>query len=349
MQKNRKIEYEKIRACAMLFTIGGHCIERIPRETAFRNDMYEGIMLLFYTCNSIFFMLSGKFALAAKCEVFEDYLRYYYKKFINLFIPVLGYMFLKSLYESSGVFWEADFWRAYVENVFYKYLDGEYWFLYALIGLSIVTPFFSKIVRDMGNKEMWLLIGIGMLHNSIRTYALYFDLKFYWQYLLGEWAFYFILGYCLEKVIDTPRKENIIILLGALSFCISMIQKQFGLVSFIHDLAPTFTMISCAVFFILKRYMPIKTKGMNRVIMALGKYSFAIYMVHYSILEFIADRMPLEGNYIVTLFVLMASTAAVSFAVAFVCENTFMRGLKLGVGKVVMVCRRRGRGSGGLD
>ena len=335
MTTGRKLEYEKIRVCAMLFTIGVHSLEEIPRETVFRNCMYDGLILLFYTCNGIFFMLSGKFALTAECKSVEDYCRFYYKKFVNLVIPMFGYMFLRSLYEAGGVFWKIDFWDTYIRNIFFKYLEGEYWFLYALVGLVLLAPFLNKIVVHLEKSEMWLFIGIGIFCHSVRTYAAYWGLKFPWLYIFGEWTLYFMLGYCLEKIIDTRKKENVVILLGIVCFCISMIQKKYGLIYFIHDLAPTFTIISCGMFFLFFM-IPIQK---SMIVTILGKYSFAIYMIHNSVSKYITGMISMDGGYLLTLFTLIIITFSASFVIAVVCENIFIRVLKKGFKKVIMMSR----------
>lgn len=64
-------------------------------------------------------MLSGKFALNTKCETFSEYYDYYVKKLTNIVIPVLLYMFLRSLYDNGGMFWQISFWKTYVKNVFF--------------------------------------------------------------------------------------------------------------------------------------------------------------------------------------------------------------------------------------
>lgn len=330
LANGRKLEYEKIRIFAMFFTIAVHCLNAVPNDTVLRNYLSDGLYLLFYTCNGLFFLLSGKFAIATKCDSFDDYYRYYAKKLIHLIIPVLCYMFLRNLYDLGGIFWKGSFWKSYIENVFYGYAGNEYWFLYTLLGLVILAPFFNKMAVNMNKGEIWLFIAIGLLYNAARTYSQYIVLTFAWQYVIGGWAFYFILGYFLEKVIDTPRKENVIILLGGLSFIISMVQKHFGLIVNIHDLAPTYTMITCAVFFLLKRDYSVKIEILNRFLVICSKYSFAIYMVHNPVKSFILDNhyLSLEGNYLWALMKLVLATFVLSFLLVFICDNTFVRGVQ---------------------
>lgn len=203
----RKIEYEKVRVCAMLFMVMFHCCGSMGGfiDTAGERWLNDGLTLLFITCNSLFFMLSGKFALAVRCGTVSDYHRYYGKKLTNILVPILVYMFLRSLWEYGGRFWEISFWKTYVRNVCYDYGGTEYWFLYTLLGLLLLAPLLNKMVANLNKGEIWLLITFGLLFNSICSYAPYVNLHFSWQYIFGSWVFYFMLGYFLEKVIDTPK------------------------------------------------------------------------------------------------------------------------------------------------
>jgi len=344
---DRKIEYEKIRVCAMLFMIAAHCRGSLGGfiDTVGERYLDDGLTLLFTTCNSLFFMLSGKFALASRCETVSDYREYYGKKLTNILVPVLMYMFLRSFLEYGGRFWEISFWKTYIRNVCYDYAGTEYWFLYTLLGLLLLAPLLNKMVTNLKKGEMWLLIGFGLLYHSVCTYAPYVNLSFSWQYIFGGWAFYFMLGYFLEKVIDTSEKEHTVIAIGGSCFVISMIQKRFGLVSNIHDLAPTFTMISCAVFFLLKKSYCRKSDLAQYAIRIVGKYSFAVYLIHNPIRDFLFDNIPhiSETAYLPNLLELTVCTVITSFILAFICENTFVRAARWGVSKLIYP-KKRGMG-----
>lgn len=186
----------------------------------------------------------------------------------------------------------------------------------------------------MKKGEIWLFLGIGLLYNSICTYAPYVNLSFSWQYIFGGWAYYFMLGYFLEKVIDTEKKKKIIYIMGVVCFIISFVQKQFGLVGNIHDLAPTFTMISCAMFLVLKREWRKENQFVGNCIIKLGKYSFGIYLVHNPVRYFLSERIPFaaEKFYLPNLLELTVCTIAVSFILSFLCENTLIRAAKWAVG-----------------
>lgn len=331
MPGTRDTVYEKIRVFAMILTVAAHCSSSIARETVSRQYLYDGLSSVFFTCNGLFFMLSGKFALAAKCESFNEYYRYYTKKILTLVIPILFYMFLRNIYDNGFGFSQLSFWKTYIKNVLSGYSDNEYWFLYTIMGLILLAPFLNKMVAGLKKGEIYLLLSLCLLYNAIMTYGPYFHLSFSWNFIFSVWVFYFFLGYFLEKIIDTPKKENRIILVGILCLVITFIQKQGDYIKHIHDLAPTYTFMVCAMFFLLKREHHIKNNTfLNTLILKCGRYSFAVYMVHNPVRWVLVDTMhlPINGNYLLSLLLLITCTLIVSFILAIICENTFVRALK---------------------
>ncbi len=81
---------------------------------------------LFFSCNALFFMLSGKFAVRLK----KNYRQYLYKKIITLGIPIL-ICFVFRTYISGG---------GYVENILSGFSRTDYWFLYVLLGNVLIAP-----------------------------------------------------------------------------------------------------------------------------------------------------------------------------------------------------------------
>lgn len=338
MPTTRDTTYEKIRVLAMIFTIAGHCLSLIEIDTVSEQYLYYGLKPVIYTCNGLFFMLSGKFALATKCESFNDYYRYYTKKILTLVIPILFYMFLRSIYDNGPGLLQISFWKTYIKNVLFDYSGTEYWFLYTIMGLILLAPFLNKMVSGLKKGEIYLFLSFCLLYNAITTYGPYFHLSFSWNFIFGVWVFYFFLGYFLEKIIDTPKKENLIILMGILCLVITFIQEQGDYIKHIHDLAPTYTFMVCAMFFLLKKEHHTKNHpSLDMFIIKCGRYSFAVYMVHNPVRNFLGDtiHLPVNGNYLLSLFILTACTLIISFIIAFICENTFVRALKWCANKIM--------------
>lgn len=316
----------------MLFMVTSHCRGSVPAD--FEGGgwlvLANAVELLLRTSNALFFMLSGKFALAASCESVSDYRRYYEKKLLHIGIPMLCYMLLRSIYDYGGAFWELTFWKVYVKNVCYEFNGKEYWFLYQLVGLLLLAPLLHKMTASMKKGEAWLFLSMGLMYNTIISYARYVNLRFSWSYPFGGWALYFFLGYFLEKVIDTPKKEKAALIAGGFCAVEILAQQQLGMTSNIYDLVPFFTVVSCAVFFLLKKGSWEKSGWAQALIRQAGKYSFAIYLVHNPVRRYLGDLFAFQPGpaYWLNVLLLVACTLAISFLIAFVCENTLVRFLQ---------------------
>lgn len=199
MQSTRDNRYEIVRVVAMLFVIAVHVIGNLPTDTEGRIFCYYVLTLVFYTCNGLFFFLSGKFALGKECNSKKEYLRWYYKKVVNLLLPCLFYMFLRQVYMSQEPVCSTMFWREFFGNILYGYSGTEYWFLYTLVGNLLLAPFLSKAFAGASNYELYLFLFIGFMYNALITYLPYWGYSFAWSYPWGGVVFIFLHGLLLRK------------------------------------------------------------------------------------------------------------------------------------------------------
>lgn len=304
----RNAEYEFIRTVAMIFVIGVHVANTMRGAEGLVRVFYGHFFPLLFSCgNGIFFMLSGKFALKVRCKTMKEYRAYYSKKLKNLILPIFVYMLLRSVYDAGGIFWTAEFWRQFFSNIFSDYIFSEYWFLYVLVGLILAAPFLAKIVERITKEEMMLFLLLGLGYNAMVTYFPYMGLKVDWRYPFGEWMFYFFLGYCLEKIVEDRKGENITIFLGGMAFLLSIVLKYRGIDNGIFDVAPTYTVMLVGMFFLLKRIYPFFAKiKLEKLFLWSGKYSMAVYMVHMTVLSRIRENAPLN-HYLPHLFLMIFS------------------------------------------
>ena len=99
----------------------------------------------FMICNPLFFMLSGKFNLNKEFNSLEDYKKYYKSKIITIFIPffiVSIIIYFLNNYNNLSI---IDFFEKFTSGS----IEGTYWFIYNLIGIIIITPFLSKMIKNM--------------------------------------------------------------------------------------------------------------------------------------------------------------------------------------------------------
>ena len=78
----RQVKFEIIRIIACVFVLGVHTMWVFSPEVGLKGLYIKMVDTIFILCNPIFFMLSGKFALAQKEYTSEaQYFKFYLKKF----------------------------------------------------------------------------------------------------------------------------------------------------------------------------------------------------------------------------------------------------------------------------
>ena len=149
MNRGRDVRYDVIRVVSMLFVIAVHVNPKPFNSFPWFKDVFDYII---YTCNGMFFMLSGYFNLKKEYHSKEDYKQYYQKKTISILLPYVLMTFVLYGYEYylSG---RAFRLRAYIEETINAFTSmnsqGHLWFMYSMIGLIMSAPFFGKMLHAM--------------------------------------------------------------------------------------------------------------------------------------------------------------------------------------------------------
>lgn len=315
----RDCRYEFIRVVSMVLVVGVHALAVVPGTNAVEKLAEHIFSTVFFFCNGLFFMLSGKFALSADCEQVSDYRKYYFKRFASIGFPALFFMLLRTMHNAG--WWPAyllspELRSDYLHNVLSGFRSCEYWFLYPLTGLLVAAPFLGKFLRRASREELLVFLGLGIGYNALRVYLSDFS----WDYPLGGWMVLFVLGYALERIVSTPRQENYVILLGLGCFCLTVIQKWLGNAPGADDLAPAYVGMVSGAFLLLKRlYRP--GEKMDMLVTFLGKQSLAVYMLHMLFLPEILSRISV-GSFWVRLPLLIVLTTAVALCAAWLLNAT---------------------------
>ena len=321
----RDVRYEFIRTVSMLFVISAHSLAQIPGDDPAREPAWTIIATIFCLCNGLFFMLSGKFSLNARCETLGDYLRWYGKRLYSIGIPALLFMLLRTMHNSG--WWPAylrspQLWQDYLSNILSGFRTCDYWFLYPLTGLLAAAPFLSKLLQRLSSRELLLLLGIGMGFNSLGVYLPALGLPFAGEYPLGGWFVLFLLGYTLERVVTTDRAERFVMAAGAICFVLSVVQQRLGFAPGANDLAPTYVFTCSAAFLALKRLWRSGPRR-DRVILAVGQHSLSVYLCHAMILSWLEPRIPPEP-WVPALVLRVLAAALLSLGAAFILDHTLL-------------------------
>lgn len=316
--KQRNAQYEFIRTVSMLLVIGVHTLANLQAETAGEIWCSRVLATVFFLCNGLFFMLSGRFALAAVCQTWEDYKNYYLKKLVGLGVPILVYMLVRTFYDFGWNFPVRTLTKQYIRNVVGGYFQIDYWFLYNLAGYLVMAPLLGGFFQRAGKKELLLVLLLGVASSACETHIPGWS----WSGPLAG-MLYFILGYGLERLVTTPREERMVYIIGALSFAAAIFQKWLGYMPGVHGGAPLYVCMLSAAYLGMKRlYRPGRIQ--DRIFIWIGRYSFGVYMLHSMILNKLAKRLPIPG-YLPKVAVVMLLTAAVSLAIGFLLDNGIVR------------------------
>ena len=172
MSRERDVRYDVIRVVAMMFVIAVHVNPKPFNSIPWFKDVFDYII---YTCNGMFFMLSGLFNMKRDFSGKEDYKTYYQKKFISIFLPYVVMTFLLYGYDyyQSGRVFEL---RLYIEETINQFtaLNSEQhlWFMYSMIGLLMSAPFLSKMLHAMSDWEVKLLFWLSIGWNAVSIYLI---------------------------------------------------------------------------------------------------------------------------------------------------------------------------------
>ncbi len=165
----RNAAYDVIRVVAMSFVLAQHTMNVINaycQNNQIHWFLYNLLAAVFMTCNSLFFMISGKFNLNKEFSSVGDYKNFYIKKGVSILLPfflisALMY-FLKFPASQWGI---KDFIKMFLNGG----IEPTYWFMYVLIGITALSPFYSKMLRAMSKTDKKVFFWTSFIINAAVT------------------------------------------------------------------------------------------------------------------------------------------------------------------------------------
>lgn len=236
-----------------------------------------------------FFMISGALLLGREESIQKNIKR----------LTRFGVVFL---------FWSVVY---YFHNVYYMGSESSLlhmlhvptephlWYLYAMIPIYIVLPFFQIMCRGMDKSMDRLFLTVCVVDGLLMYILSFFQVELYYDIpILGDriYAFYFFLGYFLSKYKDYERLGNKVL---AAAFVISNVGSVI-LTAFISsrigdhyerllEYGSPFVIVSGASFFLLMLRMgngTVRLKDTTRKWMdRWNSCSFGIYLIHILFLD----------------------------------------------------------------
>ena len=240
----------------------------------------------------IFFMLGGALAFSkSKMDIKE----FYQQRAKRILIPLVFWgLFYSFVFNRDWPIVE-HFKQVLLGNAFY-----HLWFLYAMIGLYLVTPVFYQFLKYSQKKDIEIILIVSFLLNSVLpiiSSRYWVDLggSFSFNYLTGS-IFYFVLGYYLLNYDLKYFNRPIIAMIGyvlssiMISVCTvkASIEQQMHVTFYINTLWLLVIIQSTSLFVLLKsiagHQVSISSK-LSQWVSSIGQYFMGIYLVHALILE----------------------------------------------------------------
>lgn len=328
--RKRDARFEFIRIVSMILVVGVHSFATVSptyAEGSLTGRMISTFLLL---SNGLFFMISGKFALSTCFRTGEDYKKYYLKRIGSIGIPVLVGMLLRSVYNVGGWWPEyyvsPEFLREYLGNVLAGFASCEYWFLYRLVGFLAAAPFLGRMLQHSGKTDLLWLVGICMFWNTLETCLPAMGYAFAWSFPLSGSLVVFVLGYALDRIVETEKEEKILLGLGCASFAVSMVLLHFGFSEGVNSTLPTYSVMVCAMFTALKKlYRP--GKRLDAVVLKTGGLTMPVYLLHMIVLYSVLPYIP-RWPFFFRAVALQLVTVLLTLILGYILDRTVLSGLQ---------------------
>lgn len=335
MESNQRVfKYDFMRIFFMLMVLGVHVLSMIRQFMFPYNTTWYIVTIItdiFLIANPLFFMLSGKFNLNKKFLKKDDYKNFYIKKFISIIIPFILISFMVYIDWNYSNFSLLD----YIKNLTSGGIDGTYWFVYALIGIFVLSPFFSKMLLNMELWEKKIFLGILFVINAFIAILAIFNIENAFTFAvvgLAQWHIYYFAGYLIEDVFKSKKSRNILIVLGIIAFILQFLIRRFIDFGYrLTDPSPLLTLQALSLYFILLDKVKIQKENAQKIISNIAKYSFSFYLIHMLIVKkvsglFILDTSSMH-NFICGIFIFVISFI-ITLILAMIIEKIFIKPIK---------------------
>jgi len=206
----RQLYLEYLRAIATYAVILWHCVTNVydqfgPLREWFPASITVGLLVRWSV--PVFFMISGALLLNKD----EDLAGFYKKRFARICIPLVVWVVLYGTVKLYHFMIYSpprpSFFRYVIIDNFglflFNKLSYHFYFVSIILGLYLLSPFISKMVRSLTRRELEILLLIGVGAYSIRTF--YPNLFIVDNIQIGSHLVFFILGHYLYRY--PPEKK----------------------------------------------------------------------------------------------------------------------------------------------
>ena len=260
---------------------------------------------------NLFFMISGALLLT-KVYDYHTFLR---KKILRIVLPLvfwsLTYLLLDAfIYKNITI---NDLLCKISLIPFYAQVP-QFWFLYAILGIYIITPILSKWLHSCSKQEVKMLL-LFWLITLLLPYLIHINSSISeitsigvgWLHYCVGYCGYALLGYYIKTYIDIKHIKFsylfvtlilIMILPGILEYVAKLPHEAIN-----HQRSLNMALMSGVTFCIIMKIFISCDDEINKkhqLIIAVSNYSFGVYLVHLLFLPLVKYYIaPLHINYLI--------------------------------------------------
>ena len=220
-------------------------------------------------------------------------------------------------------------------NGLYEFFTGtgwsHLWYLYLLIGLYLLMPFYKKIAEYSERFEIRYLLAVYLLFVSVLPLLYICNLgSGFYIHVSTIYPFYLFCGYAVHReMVRAPKwlcALAVVISTGLIAvFTIVRWMDNMEVMEQLWSYSSILVVIQAVgIFALFDRIGGTAESILGKVLLELDKCSFGIYLTHMVFVRLVLRYMnynPYEGNVYIRFFVLIIGTLAVSYVCTWILKK----------------------------
>ena len=297
-------------AVVMLHTNG--CFWSFSKEQYWVTaNIIESVM---YFAVPVFFMITG----ATLIDYRDRYTskEYAWKRIQKTLIPFIIWSFIGIIYLVLKGSWVIEWNIGGVKNAFIKIINIDvisiYWFFGAIFSIYLSIPLFASVQKEMRMKIFtYIVISVFVLNCMVPFICQIFDISYAANKVTvsvgGGYIIFILLGYILSKKELSPRARYLVYALaifGLLLHILGTYYLSFEAGQIIQTYKGYFNvpciLYSVGIFVFIKQIgEKIKNEKVISIIERLSSYTFAVYLLHWFIMDIMVRELGINTHSIV--------------------------------------------------
>lgn len=318
-----------LRCMAMLLVIALHCASQyIVSPSVYGTTSWWFLLVVNAFTRSgvpLFFMISGYLLLTDTRS--REIGRFYKKRLPRILIPLLVWNVAYFIYFSLTSHMALN-GLAFISQIIDSGSAYHLWFVYALFGMYLLTPFLKRIVDTCSIKQLiWLEVLVcfaGTLRPIFNvTTHLYLNL---FEPLANGYLGYFLLGYILGNAQIKKQGRAILYILGIAALAASVIANN--LASSPQDIRLITNggynishFLTASAIFVLFKSVSWPEGRAVRAISGLSGITFGVYLVHVMVLDLLQRYVLPPASPALTVSYLFVATTVISVVIAWILSK----------------------------